>query len=216
VRTVPAVRPTVFDLRAFNLPPFLIGLATALLAATATLVAAGTDSVLGGPGNRVVAWALGGLFALIVVLGLAQLPRLRRPRRLVIDHEGIRVEGGARRSEFRLAWTELAGVGLVVDDRRRRRRARSHHRVVGVAPDMIGVTVGMELVPVDDAARRRHPELARAWWVGRRQMWRIMLTAGPGDPLPVGPELQRHRPELWRGQRSGSLYAALSRDEPDR
>jgi hypothetical protein len=202
------VRPSVYDLRAFNLPPYLVAVAAVALLATATLVSAATDTVLLGPGNRVIAWVLGSLLGFLAMAGLAALPLLRRPRRLVIDHEGIRIQRGPRSYEFRLAWTELAGVGLVVDDRKRRRGIP----LSDLPRSLIPVTVALELVPVDDAVRRRHPELATAWRLGRQRAWRVGVTIGPGEPLPIGTALQRWCPQpLWRGERSGRAFDLSSR-----
>jgi hypothetical protein len=205
LRTVREVRESVFDLRDFNLAPYQLGLVTAVLIAVAAFYGSTTVDTRT---VAVVCMVIGGVAALIVLAGLTQLSALRRPRRLVIDHEGIRVDNGGRRP-VRVAWTELDGVGLVVDDRRRRRQVRWRRRGESVIPpSLVGVTVMLELTPADEQALRRHPELARAWMLGGRRAWRIWLTSGPGDPLPIGRALQRHRPELWRGERSGpALFA---------
>ncbi len=192
------MQPNVFDLRAFNLPSYLVSLVTISLLAAAALYAAASGQV--SEGSRTTMWVLGGVFAVFAVVGIMQLPRMRRPRRLVIDHDGIRLEGGGRAFDFRVAWTELTGVGLLVDDRH---RFRPHRHLI--PRSLISISVMLEMVPADEAAQQRHPELSRAWLLGGRRTWRVWLTTGPGDPLSVGHALQRHRPDLWRGQRSGSI-----------
>lgn len=200
--SVPDVQPTVFDLRGFNLPPFLLGLVTTGLVSAAALYAAAT-----GAGRSVVLWVIGGVLALAFLVGLAVLPALRRPRRLVIDHEGIRVDRDRRKPEFRVAWTELAGVGLIRDDRHRQWKARRHRAapLENVPPGLVSVMMALELVPTGPDAVRRHPELARAWLLGHKETWRVLLTTGPGEPLPIAGALWRHRPDLWRGERSGPV-----------
>lgn len=197
------MRESVFDLRKFNVPWFRVGLGVTAVVATTALWAAAAGQVSGGSDGRTVAAVIGGLFALVVVLGLARLRKLRHPHRLVVDHEGIRVDGRGADVEFRLAWTELAGVTVLVNDRRRRREARRHVRFLELPPAATPVAVAIELVPAEDEARRRHPELARAWEIGRRRAWRVRLAYGPGEPPDFGTALRQHRPDLWRGERSG-------------
>lgn len=198
------MRPSVFDLRAFNLPPYLLGMVVTGLLAAAALYAATADRVIGGPSARTVAWVIGAVLAAMVLGGLGALPELRRRRRLVIDHEGIRIEKSGRKPELRMAWTELAGVALIRADRQRRRAVRVYRPLTEVPPALVAVGLLLELVPTGQDAVRRHPELARAWLLGGHKTWRVPLTVGPGEPPPIGPALQAHRPDLWRGERSGS------------
>jgi hypothetical protein len=137
-----------------------------------------------------IAGVLAGLFGIVPLIGLLALPVMLRPRRLVIDHDGIRIENGTRSDAFRLAWNELAGVGLLVKYGRRRR---------SLFPQ---VRTSLELEPADDATRRQHPELDLAWRLGRQQVWRVPLGPSLRKPLPIAEALQYWRPQLWRGQRS--------------
>lgn len=193
----------MFDLRGYSRGPYLLGLATGVLLSGGALYAAATDAVLGPPLNRVVAAVIGGVFGLCTLLAATRLRASGRPRRLVIDHEGIRLETERRADRFRVAWSELAGVGLVLSDRRRRRAVR-RHRFGDLPPDLVAVSLFLDMVPVDGEAVRRHPELERAWIIGGGRSWRVWLGTSPGPPLGVAAALELRRPDLWRGQRSGS------------
>lgn len=193
----------MFDLRAYSRGPYLLGLATGVLVSGGALYAVATDAVLGPPVNRVVAAVIGGVFGLCTLLAATRYRAIGRARRLVIDHAGIRVETERRADRFRLAWTELAGVEVVVSDRRRR-QARRRHDVGDLPPDLVAVSLFLDMEPVDGEAVRRHPELQRAWTIGGRRSWRVWLGTAFGDPPGVAAALEQRRPDLWRGQRSGS------------
>lgn len=192
----------MFDLRGHSRGPYLLTLVLGALIASGLLYAVVTDAV-GPPVSRVVAGVIGGVSGLGTLLAASQVRTIGRARRLVIDHEGIRIEAERRVDRFRVAWTELAGVGLVLSDRRRRRARRRYH-VGDLPPDVVPVTLLLDMVPVDEAAVRRHPELQRAWLLGGRRSWRVWLGTAPGPPLEVAAALELWRPDLWRGQRSGS------------
>lgn len=132
--------------------------------------------------------------------------RAFRPRWLTVDHAGLRLVGpptadGRRRDLVRVAWTEVAGVGVMVNERARARAATS--RRIGHA------TIWLELYPTGPDAVRRHPELRTAWQRGRAvrpgQEQRWLIALGYGRTVPVEEHVRRWRPELWRGQRDGSL-----------
>jgi hypothetical protein len=186
----------VIDLRRMSAPGLLIA-APILWGLTAVVVVAAVrGEVHGGLAARVVAGVLGGclgLFSLVVSLALFEL---RRPRRLVIDHDGIRIDTGRRRPAFRLAWTEIAAVSLRLSDRRRRLRARLYRRWFDPPPERTPIVAALELYPADAEAVRRHPELRAEWRLGGERCWLVMLAGGPGAPPPVGALVRRWRPDL--------------------
>jgi hypothetical protein len=207
LRTVPRVESGVIDLRKLNGRWLLLGAPTLWVLTVVVVVAVVRGEVDGGPGARVVAGVLAGFFGLLALLMSLALFDLRRPRRLLIDHEGIGLDTGRRRPEFRLAWTEIAGVSLRLSDKRRRIRARRYHRWFDLPPEATPIVAALELYPADAEAVRRHPELRRAWRLGGERCWMFVITGGPGAPPPVGALVQRWHPELWRGEHSGSLLA---------
>jgi hypothetical protein len=171
------------------------------LAVLAVAAATGAVDAGAGTGARIGAGVCAGLCA----VGVVTLVRATRgTRRLVIDHAGIRLDLGARRKPaFRLAWTEISGVGLLVVA-----VAAPHSfllRLFRWPPPRVGTV--LELVPADAEAVRRHPELLQAWRFGRERTWRVGLGASRDAP-PVEPLVLRYRPELWRGERPGSLLSA--------
>jgi hypothetical protein len=199
------VESGVIDLRRRSAPGLLISAPILWGLTVVVLVAAVRGEVHGGLAARVVAGVLGGCFGLLALLVSQALFELRRPRRLVIDHEGIRLDTGRRRPAFRLAWTEIAAVSLRVSDRRRRISAQTYVRWLDRRPERTPIVVALELHPADAEAVRRHPELRTAWRLGGERCWLFVVWAGPGEPPPVGPLVQRWRPDLWRGEHSASI-----------
>ena len=197
----------MIDLRGLNGRWLLLGAPILWGLSVAVVVAVVRGDVDGGPVARVVAGVLGGCFGLLALVVSLALFDLRRPRRLLIDHEGIRLDTGRRTPEFRLAWTEIAGVSLRLSDKRRRIHARLHHQWFDLPPEATPIVAALELYPADPEAVRRHPELRRAWRLGGERCWLFVIAGGAGGPPPVGALVQRWHPELWRGERSGSLLA---------
>jgi hypothetical protein len=179
----------------------------------ALLVAAGClASFVAGPEEMAVRLIAGGAGLLIVLaFGWAVAVRRRVPSRLAIDHEGVRVWDGRGRVLVRLAWTELSGVGVMTNEAARRRRLRAAgHAFPWVSRRMASVSIWLELYPADAQAVARHPELSWAWALGGRvaaseeRRWLVLLGDGHGQDFPIGEAVQRWRPQLWRGHRSGS------------
>ena len=179
------------------------------------LIAAGClASLVAGPEAmpvRLIAGAAGLLIVLILVGAVAV--RRRRPHRLLVDHEGIRVFDGRGKAVVRLAWTELAGVGVMTNEFARARQ-RFAAAVDGDLPRglrLIAVPIWLELFPAGPDAVARHPELQHAWSIGagaapgEEQRWLVMIGDGRGQEFPIGEAVRRWRPDLWRGNRSGSL-----------
>lgn len=140
--------------------------------------------------SLVVAVVVSVLFLLCVMAAL----QLRHSHRLVIDHEGIRMEVGGRKPRWRLAWTEMAGIGTVRGPSRPGRRG---------ARDPSGQALLID--PLDADAVRRHPELALPWNLGKQRQWRIVIGDLHPDQPSVADLVGRWRPELWRGERTGSV-----------
>jgi hypothetical protein len=178
------------------------------------LVAAGClASFVAGPEEMAVRWIAGAAGLLIVLLYAWVLAiGRRRPRRLAVDHEGIRIWDGRRTLVLRLAWTELSGVGVLTNEASRRRQLRGARddALPWVSRRMVLVPIWLELFPADAEAVARHPELEWAWSLGRlrapgeEQRWLVGLGDGQGQQLPIGEAVQRWQPQLWRGHRSGS------------
>jgi hypothetical protein len=179
------------------------------------LVAAGClASFLAGPEETAVRWIAGAAGLLIVLLyASALVTRRRRPSRLEVDHEGIRVWDGRGTVVVRLAWTELSGVGVMTNEAGRRRQLRRTRGdlVPWLSRRMILVPVWLELYPADADAVARHPELRAAWSLGRprgrgeEQRWLVSVGDGQGQLLRIAEAVQRWRPQVWRGHRSGSV-----------
>jgi hypothetical protein len=181
----------------------------------APLIAAGClASFVAGPEEppvRLIAGAAGLLTVLLYAWVL--VTRRRLPARLVVDHEGVRVRDGRGKVIVRLAWTELSGVGVMTNEAGRRRQLRdaAGDPMPWVRRRMVRVPIWLELYPADAQAVARHPELEWAWALGgvtapgEEHRWLVSLGDGAGQEFPVGEAVQRWRPRLWRGHRSGSF-----------
>jgi hypothetical protein len=181
----------------------LIGYVLAVLFAAGCLA-----SLVAGPEEMAVRLLAGGAGLLIVlVFALAVAMRRRAPTRLVVDHEGIRVLTRGGRALVRLAWTELSGVGVMTNEAALR---RDQSDSLG-ARHFASVSIWLELYPADADAVARHPELHGAWVLGRgtapgeKQRWLMRIGDTLGQEFPIGEAVQRWRPQLWRGHRSGSI-----------
>jgi hypothetical protein len=178
----------------------------------ALLVAAGClASFVAGPEEMVVRLIAGGAGLLIVLaFGWAVAVRRQRPSRLVVDHEGIRVLTRGGRALVRLAWTELSGVGVMTNQVALSRQ-RLGASLRGGIRAIQSVSIWLELYPADANAVARHPELHWAWGLGKgaapgkEQRWLVRIGDTLGQDFPIGEAVQRWRPQLWRGHRSGSL-----------
>lgn len=159
---------------------------------------------------RIVAGVAGALILLVLLAGL--LARNRAPRWLRIDHEGLRIMNRGHRDIARFTWPELAGVGMMTNERMRRVRLTdvSWELLAPVRRRLVSVPVWLEVFPAGPEDVRRHPELAVALALGTRrdpgweQRWVFVIGDGRGQDLPVGEHVRRWRPDLWRGHRSGS------------
>jgi hypothetical protein len=141
-----------------------------------------------------------------------------RLRWMGVDHEGLRLLNRRRAVLTRIAWTDLAGIGVLTNEAARRRRTIMSRYVASVP-------TWLELFPAGRDALGRHPELHVAWRLGapRRdgdeQRWLIAIGDGAGQFPRVGGQLaeqvKRWRPALWRGQRSGSPVFGVHRTRPE-
>jgi hypothetical protein len=181
----------------------------------ALLVAAGCiASLVAGP-EQITVRLLAGAAGLLILLLYAWvlLTRPHAPARLVVDHEGIRVWNGRGKVIARLAWTELSGVSLMTNEASRRRQVRDARNdlVPWLRGRTISVPIWLELYPADAEAVARHPELDRAWTLGKprapgeEQRWLLPVGDGQEQLLRIAEAVRRWRPQVWRGHRAGSL-----------
>jgi hypothetical protein len=180
------------------------------------LLAAGClASLVAGP-EAIAVRLIAGVFGLLIVFLYVAMwtGRHRMPARMAVDHEGIRLRNGHGKIILRLAWTELSGVGVMTNEVSRYRQERDAANDLltrWVSRNTVRVPILLELYPADAEAVARHPELEPAWKLGglrapgEEQRWLVGLGDGRGQSFPVGELVQRWRPQLWRGHRSGSV-----------
>lgn len=171
-------------------------------------------TLVAGPESWPLRLGAGGVsLGIVALVGIVWRVRDRRPRWLGIDHEGIRLVNHKRRDLVRIAWGDLAGVGLMTNENARRRRlmSASLDTAAWLNRRMVSVPIWLELFPAGPDAVRRHPELAAAWEAGRprrpgeQHRWMLPIGDGQGQAFPVGEHVQGWRPDLWRGHRAGSF-----------
>jgi hypothetical protein len=138
------------------------------------IVAAFTGRVVGGSGVRIGVIVLSLIFFAIALAPLAMLRVLTRPRKLIIEPDGIRWDD-PRGKPWYVPWSELAGVSI---------STASKLKPYGFRTTLARV----DLFPGDAGFQARHPELAHLWEVsGAKQSYR----------LPLGPH-ERYVRELDR------------------
>lgn len=142
------------------------------------LVAAFTGGVVGGEGVRIAVIVLSLIFLAIALAPLLMLRTLTRPRKLIIEPDGIRWDD-PRGTPWYVPWSELAGVSISTATKVKQYGFRN-------------TLARVDLFPGDAGFQDRHPEMAHLWEAsGAKQSYR----------LPLGP-YEKHVGELDRALRA--------------
>ncbi|OLT12850.1 hypothetical protein BJF79_21385 [Actinomadura sp. CNU-125] len=141
----------------------VVGAAVAGFFGVVAIAAAITGDVTGGTGARVAAFVLGTVFTLIGVLPLLMWRIAFRPRRLVLDADGLRWDD-PRGRPWAVRWTELSGVEIVAPE-------------PDTGAPRVSPSVHLVLTPASPGFRDAHPEMEH-----------LARRAGPGVVyrLPFG------------------------------
>lgn len=157
-----------------------------------------TGGVEGGTGTAVAAGIIGGIFLLIGLLPVVTWRTAARPRKLVLSHDGIRMDD-PRGAPWTVAWDELAAVAISRTEKRR------------VKPtDLAKVMVRLDLFPADAGFRARHPEMEPLWELHRvRDGYRLPFGSAPQYVPVIDQALRRFRPDIYLGVRDEGFSVGL-------
>lgn len=120
-------------------------------------------------------WVRTAVFAPAAMVVLLTLLALRHPVALVADDESLRLVRGANPPDWRVPWSDVAGVRM----ERRGDRATLFVR------------------PTGPAAVDAHPLLRGRWKAGGRVEWRMPLGPVGADATAVRELVRGRRPDLW-------------------
>lgn len=155
--------------------------------------------------------ALAVVFSVLFLGPLVVLPATARGRlrRLEIDDTGIRLLRGGGAVFTELRWSEVSGVGMMVDEALARRELSGSSWLFQRI--MYRVPPWLEVVPAGPDAVRDHPELGELVPAGDGMppRWMVRLNEGWARRPDVGAVVDRVRPDLWIGERHGSTPGAL-------
>lgn len=142
----------------------------------------------------------------LVVLATTARGRLRR---LEVDDSGLRLLRGGGAVFTELRWSEVSGVGVLLDEALARRELSGSSWLFQRI--MYRVPPWLEVVPAGPDAVRDHPELGELVPAGDGMppRWMVRLNEGWARRPDVGALVDRVRPDLWTGERVGSTPRAL-------
>jgi hypothetical protein len=167
---------------------------------------------------RITGFGIAGAFAVPLVLMLVKLPRLLRPRYVVIDLTGLHIEHG--RESVVIPWPEIVafGIGYGVAPTEPMKVPTSEDDVkdmakeylAGQAREVLQISdkrrLALEIYPIHPAAEDRYPRL-RPYWKRDAPpvrglpdfLWRFPLP----PVVPIGQAIERAArmvvPQRWLG-----------------
>ncbi|MFC4591421.1 hypothetical protein [Sphaerisporangium corydalis] len=194
-------RPVVIDVGAGSKAKAVAACVVAEGIGALSVYAAFTGQVDGGSGVAVAAGVIGALFIAVGLLPVVAWRKITRPRRLVIEQQGIRWDD-PRGRPWAVAWHELAGVGV---SRTVQRRIRAEDRLT---PRKVMVRV--DLFPADPGFRARHPEMEHLWEFHRVENgYRLPLGSAPKHIEPIDRGMRTHRPGVYMGVRDEGFVVGI-------
>ena len=186
----PHTEPVVVEIGAHATRTVAIGGAISGGLGLIAVFSAFTGQVIGGTGATIAAVIIGGIFLLIGLVVLFSWRTLSRPRRLVFDHDGIRMDD-PRGQPWSIAWDELAAVAI---SRTAQRRVKPADVVVR------RILVRLDMFPADPGFRAAHPEMEHLWELHRvRNGYRLPFGSAPQFIPPIDEAIRRHRPDIYQG-----------------
>jgi hypothetical protein len=138
----------------------------------------------------VAAGVIGGILLLLGLVVVSSWQKLTRPRRLVFDQDGIRMDDPGGKPWF-VAWHELGAVAI----------SRTVQTKVK-ATDMRRTLVRLDMFPADPGFRARHPEMEHLWELHRvRSGCRLPFGSSPQFIPLIDEAMRRYRPDVYQGVR---------------
>lgn len=186
-----APQPVVIDLGKSDTRKVLIGGSVAGGLGILALVGAVSAFIDGEPVGGTIAGVIGVAFTFIAVMAVVKWKTISRPRKLIIEQQGIRLDD-PQGMPWAVGWQELGAISI----------SRTRERAVELADALVKRTlVRLDLHPRDPARfRPAHPTMEPLWEFHRVQNgYRLPL----GDSAPfIGPMdhgLRTFAPQIYRG-----------------
>jgi hypothetical protein len=183
--------PVVIDLGKNTTRKVLLGGSVAGALGILALVGAVSAFVDGEPVGGSIAGVIGIAFTGIGVMAVVKWKTISRPRKLIIEQQGIRLDD-PQGMPWAVAWQDLAAISV----------SRTQERAVRLADALVRRTlVRVDLHPVDPQRfRPAHPTMEPLWEFHRVQNG-YRLPLGDSAPMigPIDHGLRTFAPQIYRG-----------------
>jgi hypothetical protein len=186
-----APAPVVIDLGKSDTRKVLIGGSLAGGLGILALIGAVTAFADGEPVGGSIAGVIGLAFTFIGVMALVKFKTISRPRKLIIEHQGIRLDD-PQGTPWAVAWQDLGAISI----------SRTRERAVELADALVRRTlVRVDLHPLDPARfRPAHPTMEPLWEFHRvRNGYRLPLGDSAPMIAPLDHALRTFAPQIYRG-----------------
>ncbi|MFI6096856.1 hypothetical protein ACIA8G_14940 [Lentzea sp. NPDC051213] len=183
--------PVVIDLGKSDTRKVLIGGSVAGALGILALIGAVTAFIDGEPVGGSIAGIIGIAFTFIGVMALVKFKTVSRPRKLVIEQHGIRLDD-PQGAPWAVGWQELGAISI----------SRTQERAVQLADALVKRTlVRVDLHPLDPArCRSAHPTMEPLWEFHRVQNgYRLPLGDSASFIGPIDHGLRMFAPQIYRG-----------------
>ncbi|MEU7479247.1 hypothetical protein AB0A63_24895 [Lentzea sp. NPDC042327] len=186
-----APAPVVLDLGKSDTRKVLLGGSLAGGLGILALIGAVTAFLDGEPVGGSIAGVIGLAFTFIGVMALVKFKTISRPRKLVIEQQGIRLDD-PQGAPWAVAWQDLGAVSI----------SRTRERAVELADALVRRTlVRVDLHPLDPPRfRAAHPTMEPLWEFHRVQNgYRLALGDSASMIAPIDAGLRTFAPQIYRG-----------------
>ncbi|MGI5505097.1 hypothetical protein [Lentzea sp. CA-135723] len=183
--------PVVVDLGKSDTRKVLIGGSVAGILGVLALVGAVTAFLDGEPVGGSIAAVIGIAFTFIGVMAVVKWKTISRPRKLIIEQQGIRLDD-PQGMPWAVGWQELGAISI----------SRTQERAVQLADALVRRTlVRVDLHPRDPQRfRPAHPTMEPMWEFHRVQNgYRLPLGDSAGFIAPIDQALRTFAPQIYRG-----------------
>jgi len=183
--------PVVVDLGRSATRKVLAGGSVAGVLGILALVGAVSAFADGEPVGGVVAGVIGVVFTGIGLMAVVKWKTISRPRKLIIEPQGIRLDD-PQGTPWAVGWQELGAISI----------SRTRERVVQLSDALVRRTmVRVDLHPRDPQRfRPSHPTMEPLWELHRVQNgYRLPLGDSAGFIAPLDHGLRTFAPQIYRG-----------------
>ncbi|MFD4675757.1 hypothetical protein ACFWNN_38925 [Lentzea sp. NPDC058450] len=183
--------PVVVDLGKSDTRKVLIGGSVAGILGILALVGAVTAFLDGEPVGGSIAAVIGIAFTFIGVMAVVKWKTISRPRKLIIEQQGIRLDD-PQGMPWAVGWQDLGAISI----------SRTQERAVQLADALVRRTlVRVDLHPRDPQRfRPAHPTMEPMWEFHRVQNgYRLPLGDSAGFIAPIDQALRTFAPQIYRG-----------------